>query len=199
MRQAGEHLVALMMSWAQRGQSAVSLALGDDAACEWQQYSGIHRSEAMRTPRFFYHCHPQAQTPQGEHGHFHVFVDSAVDRRGKPAAYSHLVGIAVDGRGLPLRLFTTNRWVTGEHWRAADELLRLHRRRPPLQAQNSFLQLWEWIDALLQLFVPQMKALLLRRDLRTSAWSPGSFEDRRRHVLSECRISLSAQLALVGL
>lgn len=196
LRQVAGQLTDLMMAWARRGQSAVSLALGCGSAQEWQQYPGPLRSETRASPRFFYHCHPQAETPRGEHGHFHVFVDSAADRRAVPAAYSHLVAIAVDDRGLPLRLFTTNRWVTGERWRDMDELLRLHRRRPPLSGDDALRQLWSWIDALLRLFAPQLQLLLRRRELRTAQWPDSRFEDRRRYVLSDCRVSLPEQLAL---
>src|SRR5207244_9619648 len=42
-------------------------------------------------------------------------------KRGARDEVSHLIAIAVDVRGEPIRLFTTNRWVTGETWyRAAD-------------------------------------------------------------------------------
>ena len=37
-------------------------------------------------------------------------------------AWTHLVAIALDDRGRPLRLFTTNRWVTGETWYAAADV-----------------------------------------------------------------------------
>ena len=36
---------------------------------------------------------------------------------------SHLVAIAVNSRGEPIRLFTTNRWVTGETWYHADDII----------------------------------------------------------------------------
>jgi hypothetical protein len=35
---------------------------------------------------------------------------------------SHLIAIAMDASGAPIRLFTTNRWVTGETWYAASDV-----------------------------------------------------------------------------
>jgi hypothetical protein len=38
---------------------------------------------------------------------------------------SHLVAISMDTRGMPIRLFTTNRWVTGETWYGAEDVGRM--------------------------------------------------------------------------
>jgi hypothetical protein len=64
---------------------------------------------------------------QAEHGHFHLFAQLGKDDRQIPR-YTHLLGIAVDARGLPLRLFTTNRWVTDETWLPAPSVLGMVRQ-----------------------------------------------------------------------
>ncbi|MEE8172364.1 MAG: hypothetical protein V3T62_05480, partial [Alphaproteobacteria bacterium] len=37
-------------------------------------------------------------------------------------ALSHIIGISMDAKGMPIRLFTTNRWVTGEAWYKARDV-----------------------------------------------------------------------------
>ena len=37
----------------------------------------------------------------------------------------HLAALSLDVNGQPVRWFTTNRWVTGEHWRPAVLIERL--------------------------------------------------------------------------
>ncbi|HET7595179.1 MAG TPA: hypothetical protein VFK49_06965, partial [Stellaceae bacterium] len=78
-------------------------------------------------------------------------------------ALSHLVAIAVDGEGMPLRLFTTNRWVTGETWYAAADVVAMLDRFVVDLARPSR-PLNRWIGALFRLFRPHMAALLYARD-----------------------------------
>ena len=40
-------------------------------------------------------------------------------------ALTHVVAISMDSKGRPLRLFTTNRWVTGETWYRADDVCKV--------------------------------------------------------------------------
>src|SRR5215510_2187659 len=63
-----------------------------------------------RRVSFFYHSHRD-----GEHGHFHVYLLHADDAPATPfQPYAHLVAIEMSDTGIPTKLFTTNRWVTGE-------------------------------------------------------------------------------------
>ena len=78
-------------------------------------------------------------------------------------ALSHLIAIAVDAEGVPLRLFTTNRWVTGETWYAAADTVAMLDRFVVDLARPSW-PLNRWISALFRLFRPQMAALLHARD-----------------------------------
>lgn len=64
----------------------------------------------------FYHCH----RGDGEHRHLHVF------RRSRPQRpLTHLIAISLDGRGLPIGLFSVNRWVCQDRWLSAADTLRL--------------------------------------------------------------------------
>ena len=142
---------------------------------------------------YYYHCHDARETPRGEHGHFHVFARNA------DGSHTHLVGIAVDANGWPMRLFTTNRWVTDERWMPAPDVLALAERVARSRRPDA---LARWLLAQLDLFRPQLETLLRRRDARLRALRRGRkqqrlFEDRRVRVLSQCRVSLPHQIAVL--
>jgi len=106
---------------------------------------------------------------------------------------SHLVAISMSPRGVPIRLFTTNRWVTGETWYRAEDVVRMLERfvvgvPRPSPALN------RWIGAIFVLFRPQMAALLAARDAAIMQW-------RRRHrgkihVLEDRRLEVTSALAI---
>ncbi len=82
----------------------------------------IYESEAHA--QYYYHAHRD-----GEHGHFHTFMREAGMPEGvHPVAQSepgylkerddrlsHLIAISMGRQGVPIALFTTNRWVTAEN------------------------------------------------------------------------------------
>src|SRR3546814_4499363 len=87
------------------------------------------------------------------------------------AALAHIVGVAMDNYGLPIRLFTANRWVTDETWYAARDVITMldHfeiRSRRTVPAVNG------WIAGLLRLFHPEIVALVRRRHAAVDARSP---------------------------
>jgi hypothetical protein len=192
---ASSRALSLLRAWADKGQSAITLASGGKSVLElWRQYPEQDICDSDTRLRIFYHCHPGAR--QSEHGHFHVFLDSA---GGEDAAWSHLVAIALNAYGLPVRLFTVNRWVTGERWLPATQLMqrlaRLPKMKPLPLREAPAAQINVFVGALLRIFEPQVRALLVRRDARTQGWSDSDFEDRRRHVLSACPVSLDDELS----
>ena len=117
-------------------------------------------------------------------------------------ALSHLIAISMDQRGLPIRLFTTNRWVTGETWYAAADVRRLLDRFAVDLARPSW-ALNRWIGAMFVLFQPQMAQLLQARDEAIMAWRRRHrgrihvFEDRRLEVPSSLDIDLEEQVRRV--
>jgi len=115
---------------------------------------------------------------------------------------SHLVAISMDARGSPIRLFTTNRWVTGETWYGAEDVARMlpcFAVEMPLPAP----ELNRWITAIFVLFRHEMAALLIARDERVMSWRRRHrgkvhvLEDRRLEVTSEIGIDLEEQLRLI--
>jgi hypothetical protein len=121
-------------------------------------------------------------------------------KRGIRDEVAHLIAISLDARGEPLRLFTTNRWVTGETWyRAGDVIAMLDRFTiaPTGAALRD-----RWLVAIMQLFRPQIAALLRQRDdavmARRRRQRANVFEDPRLEVTSSLEIDLGAQLAFVA-
>lgn len=115
---------------------------------------------------------------------------------------SHLVAIAMDASGRPIRLFTTNRWVTGETWYAANDVIAMLDRFMIDLARPSW-ALNRWITAMFGLFRPQMAELIAARDATIMHWRRRHrgkvhvFEDRRLEITSSTEIDIAAQLGAV--
>ena len=156
--------------------------------------------------QYYYHAHRG-----GEHGHFHCFlrapgmpdgvapVPEAATRDWPSGdkALAHLVAVSMDRYGAPIRLFTTNQWVTGETWYPGADVIRMLPRFAIDHAHPS----WptnRWLTALLRLFRPQIKALICARDTvlaqhRATAPESDPFADRALETLSETAIDLAQQ------
>ena len=193
----------------------------------WRHYPADDVYDPSTHGQYFYHAHPPGERGSGEHGHFHLFLRARgmplgvhplvlpelaiADSPAAPSApsapqshaggdsdpWSHLVAIAMDAGGLPLRLFTTNRWVTGETWyRASDVETMLDRfavaAGPPLLAR--------WITGMVGLFKPEIASLIRARDEAVMGWRRRRrgkvhvFEDRRLEVTAALDIDVDAQL-----
>jgi hypothetical protein len=169
--------------------------------------------DAASHAQWYYHAHEKRDRPD-EHGHFHTFMRG----RGLPGVLNlspeqqtkaeandlvcHLVAISMDRSGWPVKLFTTNRWVTGETWfKAADVIAMLDRFDVRLGRPSWIVN--RWLSAMVILFRPQIAGLLHARDARIGAWRAAHpdtndpLEDRRLEVTSELAIDVEAQLDAV--
>ncbi len=160
--------------------------------------------------QYYYHAHRK-----GEHGHFHTFLREAGMPPGiepveqsetdtmkqRDDKLSHLVAISMDRWGLPIALFTTNRWVTAENWySAADgaamlDCFVINHARPSWPTNR-------WVSAMLRLFRPQIVALFYRRDAKVKEWQKRHpdedvFEDRRLDLPSRIEISSDDQMRAI--
>ena len=196
---------------------------------EWRHYPESEVYDPASHAQFFYHRHPGgARSPAdaSEHGHFHLFLrgdgipagvtplllpeiavanaplppQSAPLKRGGRDEVVHLVAIAIDWRGEPVRLFTTNRWVTGETWYCADDVIRMLDRFQVSGDMPSAV-LNRWIGAMVRLFQPEIAVLLRHRDKAVTEWRwrrrSNVFEDQRLEIASSFAIDLDARLAMV--
>ena len=82
---------------------------------------------------------------------------------------THLIAVSMNPQGLPICLFSTNRWVAGETWYRADDVCALIDRFDIDHARPSW-PVNSWISAILQLFHPQAMALIRARDERMKEW-----------------------------
>lgn len=187
-------LIELLNDYATRGITPLADALGVADPVAWEQYANDAQRD-QRAGEFFFYYHSHDRAVRGEHGHFHLFV-ALPEAQGPGANHAHLVGIGVDARGMPRRLFTTNRWVTNERWLGADATLAALERitREPAQEMTA---VERWLRGLVTIFMPQIVALLRHRDRRAQVRGSRVLEDRRMHVLSECPVSLQAQVAAI--
>jgi hypothetical protein len=201
--------------------------IGGVAQCdEWRHYPAGEVYDPASHAQYFYHVHPAAHQSVGEHGHFHTFLraegmprgvmplvlpeigvaatrsapQAAPLKRGGSDEVSHLIAIALDSRGQPVRLFTTNRWVTGETWYPAADVIRMLDRFTIAEAPPAPL-LNRWLTALVQLFLPQISALLRERDRTVTEWRQRRrgdvFEDPRLEIASSIEIDIDAQLSFL--
>ncbi|WP_372611878.1 hypothetical protein [Halomonas sp.] len=137
----------------------------------------------------YYHAHRRE-----EHGHFHLFHRPPQDNRpGEVKTPSHLVAISMDRWGAPIGLFTTNRWVTGERWRSAEEVIalatgfRIDHDRPSWLVNR-------WITAMVKCCRPQIDTLLRHRDREIARLladqGDAIYEDRRIEVIGQLPLHL---------
>ena len=104
----------------------------------------------------------------------------------------------MDHYGEPVALFTTNRWVTGEVWYTAEDVVAMLDRFAIDMARPSW-PVNRWITAMLLLFRPQIEALVRARDKRVAAWArehPGRnpYDDNELEITSRMPISVDAQM-----
>jgi hypothetical protein len=136
----------------------------------------------------YYHCH----RGDGEHGHLHLF------RRPRPGApLTHLIAISLDGRGLPLALFSVNRWVSEDRWLPAAACLRLL-EGVSLSGASCDPHLGSWLQHFLRFYRPTLETVLTRRDRRLRRWAPSlaaALEARDLEIPSHCPIDWAADLA----
>ncbi|CUA98516.1 DUF6969 family protein [Thiomonas bhubaneswarensis] len=192
---AGQRALEATQAMLQKGKTVISEIIGSTPYVEWEHYpkrDAKSRSGAL----FYYHAHAASQRMKGEHGHFHVFAPN--DRATCPheQRYTHIAGLSVDARGMPLRVFTTNQWVTAECWEDADRVCAMARQTELKDARPHKVGLW--LDAVFAFFRPQIDLVIHLRDARIKALESGGrthwSEDRRTHILSQCRIDFSTQI-----
>ncbi len=197
---------------------------------DWRHYPEGEAYDPASHAQYFYHRHPgpakKRPAQPEEHGHFHLFLrgegmpagttpllapdlavanapgsrQSAPLKLGQSDEVCHLVALAVDQTGEPLSLFTTNRWVTGETWYRADDVIRMIERFR-IRSERPSALLNRWIGALVSLFQPEISALLRDRDQaileQRWRWRGNVLEDPRLEITSSREIDLDARLARV--
>jgi len=207
-----------------------ALRQGAGDMVDWRHYPEGEVYDPVNHAQYFYHRHPAASRmrpgTQSEHGHFHLFLrgeampagitplllpevavanapiprQSAPLKRGARDEVCHIAAIAIDSGGQPTRIFTTNRWVTGESWYRADDVIGLLDRFR-VDGDHPSALLNNWLTSLVRLFQPEIAALLRKRDKaileRRWRWRSNVLEDPRLEIPSSVDVDLEARLALI--
>lgn len=202
MAEAGTRVMECRRVLAKTGATVVSEILKDQGAfVPWDHYPAGDVYDRQSLSQYYFHAHPpedRANAWGAEQGHFHTF------QRGGDGAVTHLIAVSVNGCGDPVRLFTTNAWVTGEAWRPADQVIALLDRFAVDQALPS----WPvnlWLTNLLRLFRPGIEMLLRRRDAALADWrarhgqdAATALADHGLEVTSILEIDVDRQAAAVA-
>lgn len=152
--------------------------------------------------QFYYHAHRDGDL---EHGHLHLFCHATASGRRRylrpgrarwaRTAPSHLFAISLDARGLPVALFTVNRWVTDGHWFDAATTMAFVERFAPHAVPGHELSC-RWLTGFVHLYRPLIEDLLAKRDRRL-AQRPDlerALDEHRLEVLSLAHIDWAADL-----
>lgn len=222
MHAAGIEALQIQRDLAARKSNLVAEILKDEGEFfEQEHYPAGDVFDPASGAQYYYHSH-RHDAP--EHGHFHVFIRPnhlpekfEPLRHSKPgvgrcagerriganwprgeAALAHLIAIAMDNYGLPVRLFTVNRWVTDETWFSARDLVAMLERFElshdyPSPAVN------RWLVAILRLFQPDIAELIRRRDAAVEARARANpradaLEDRSLEVTAAVDISVDRRV-----
>lgn len=194
---AAQEIASIQTRYAKKGLPLSEIALcGSKNFLEWQHYPSNDLVDQDSGYEFYYHAHGSEEMPKGEHGHFHLFKRSP----GNTEEFHHLVGVSLDQKGLPVRIFTTNQWVTGEVLVKANCVLQ-ELKGFDMAVKGRMGPLSRWVSAFTKLFYLEMEMLILERDqkiiqLQSSfANLDEALNSRKHHVLTECKIDLIERLA----
>ena len=212
MAAAGADVIECQLALAKTGDNVVAEALRDQGVFyEFNHYPDGDVYDTESHSQYYYHAHRL-----GEHGHFHTYLRP----KGMPSwiepapvpdftmpedendALSHIVAISMDSSGLPIKLFTTNRWICAETWYRAEDVSAMIDFFVVTHAQPSW-PMNRWVTAMLKLFKPQISELLFERDDTVAAWQKrhprrNVYEDRELDITSEIPISLEDQIIRVN-
>ncbi len=211
MAAAGADVIECQLVLAKTGDNVVGEALrGQGTFYEFNHYPAGDVYDSETHSQYYYHSHRP-----GEHGHFHTFLrPKGMPSWIKPApvpdftppedendALSHIVAISMDAQGLPIKLFTTNRWICAETWYRAEDVSTMIDLFSITHARPSW-PMNRWVTAMLKLFKPQITELLLERDDTVAAWQKkhpkrNVYEDRELDITSEIPIPLEDQITRV--
>ncbi len=176
-----------------------------------RHYPKGDRIDYQSGAQYFYHCHRE-DLEREEHGHFHCFLrGKRIPPRIKPTSLpdwdknisspmAHVIAIAMNRYGQPIRLFTVNRWVSYETWydaRHITSFLKQYRFTPTEPSRWDVLD--QWTAAMVQLFAAQITWLHEERDAQIAAFqklhpTANAYEDTRLEELSEIPINLAQQI-----
>lgn len=214
MQEAGREILECYRVLRKGGLNVVGEVLrGQGAFYENNHYPEDDVFDSESHAQYYYHAH---RGLIGEHGHFHTFLRRAGMPPGVASldvhhtepwpegekSIAHLIGISMDAYGFPIGIFAPNRWVAGDTWFPAADLLRMIPRFRIDHAHPSW-PVNRWISAMFVLLRPQIESVLLERDRVLDSWrarlaGEDVFERRDIEILAHLPISVDETLAEIG-
>ena len=195
---AARELMAVQAGYASKGIALCQAALcGAGKFVEWAHYPADDCSDPDSGFEFYYHAHTRDEMSADEHGHFHVFRR---DPR-KARAFFHVIGVSLNARGMPVKLFTTNTWVTGETMAPASRVANAARQFR-VKAHGRVAPIARWLTALIQRHAAEIADLARERDEKLDRLASAGRtrnvlqQDRRVRVLSQRRVNVLKKLNL---
>lgn len=198
------------------GNLTTEMLRGRGQLTEWEHYPPDDVYDPKTHAQYFFHAHPIGAREWQDYGHFHTFLrPKGMPPDIKPAplpdfrppsdnddATCHLIGISMNRDGLPEGLFTTNRWVTGETWYAASDVIAMLDHFV-VDLSSPSREINRWITAMLVLFRPQIERLLRLRDLVIRRWArrypdTNVYEDRELEIVAALEIPPDCRARLFG-
>ena len=176
-----------------------------------QHYPSGDRIDYDTGAQYFYHCHRE-NYDQEEHGHFHCFFRyKHIPKSLKPIALfdwdkhidnpmTHLVCIAMNRLGQPIRLFSVNRWVTSEICYPALAMTTLLNKYKILKTDDPYwINLDRFVEGMIHLFAPQITWLAEERERLVKSYQSidpdtNVYEDRKLEEICEIPINLHTQV-----
>ena len=194
IQQAAEEVLAIQAHYAERGLSMAQVALaGSGDFVQFHHYPKNDLVDIDSGYEMYYHAHPLDESGKSknlEHGHFHLFQRDL----DQPNKFTHLIAISLDQQGLPIKLFTTNQWVTGETIREVKKL-KLVLADFRVNTKGRMAPLARWVSGLVHIFHDEAIDLLRVRDQKMKKLS-GSGKDKNfffRRSKASCFIRGSGQ------
>lgn len=203
MRAAGRDLYAVLNRMAAEGRHPVNDVLAAEPAFTYAAPMPSHAvQDQVGGGAWYYHSHDPAENQWEEHGHFHCFgsvrlIDKSACALARPTDerephYVHISALSIDTRGVPIKLFSVNRWMTDEWLYQPADVAALAGCFDASGAQ-SFADTSLWLSAMLRLFQPQIAWLLAERARVTA--NGAESENRAIGVTAVLDIDIDAQLA----
>jgi hypothetical protein len=195
------------------GQHLLAPLLKGAVPVQWEHYPYANAFSSNGRYQWYYHSHSPADRPgSSEHGHIHLFARvEGIRRRLDPrrekrflaslgaadssAATRHLLAVGLNARGVPISLFTVNRWVTGDLMLSGPATVEL---LASMTLKTGFPAIDALLVGLARLYSSEIRALIRKRDvaLRDRARTGlGTLEDEGLEVLSELKLDIDRKLA----
>jgi len=173
MAAAGDEVVALEAAMRAQGTSPRKLLVGDQPPAEFRHYPPGDVYDFASHSQYYFHVHREH-----EYGHLHLFLRPLGMPPGMVPAVAvggadspcQLIAVGLGANGFAHELFTTNRWVTGESWyKAADVVAMVPNFH--VAVDGPLAPVGRWLTALVALYRPLVAALVEQRDEAVAAWS----------------------------